>query len=102
MLALSIGHMRSPSTRQTARDDPEALFHLGQALQLANKSLRDPDYALSEPIFAVVTSLAITESSSGNLQQAEVHLGGLRRMLELKGGFSFLDGNRSLQQKIQL
>ena len=64
-----------------------------------NKKTQTPDDGLSGLIFAVVIAFAMSEISMGALRQAKEHLGGLERMLEVKGGFSSLDRNRFLQQK---
>lgn len=95
-----MGHKCHVARGQDVKDDPEALFHAGQALHLLNQKLQSPSDGISDSIFAVVVAFAMSEVSTGNLAQAKAHLDGLQRMLEVKGGFSFLDGNRFLQQKV--
>jgi hypothetical protein len=100
MIALSISYMTFASLGHGTQGTNEALFHSGHALRLLNQKLGSSTDELSEPIFAVVISLAMSEVSTGNLAQATAHLNGLQRMLEIKGGFSYLNGNRFLQQKM--
>lgn len=95
-----MGHMAFVARGRDTKDDPEILFHTGQALHLLNQKLQNSSDGISESIFAVVIAFAMSEVSTGNLPRAKAHLDGLQRMLEVKGGFSFLDGNRFLQQKI--
>lgn len=92
--------MAFASHGQGTQSNPEALFHSGRALKLLNQKLQNPSDGISVPIFAVVIAFAISEVSTGNLEQGKAHLDGLERMLEMKGGLSFLNDNRVLQQKV--
>lgn len=79
----------------------DALFHHGEALRLTNETLKCfQQEKLPDPLFAVITSLAIADSCEGNTGRARVHLDGLQCMLEHMGGFSCLDHNPSLQLKM--
>ncbi|KAH8695539.1 hypothetical protein BGW36DRAFT_382884 [Talaromyces proteolyticus] len=96
LLALSMSMMGTLSVGAWHR--PEALFHLGETLRLANEKLQRD--LLSDPLFAVIVSLAIADSCRGNYDRALVHLNGLQGMLDHVGGFSYLNDKPSLQSKI--
>jgi hypothetical protein len=72
------------------QEDPiEALRHLSRAFHLVNERLSGND-ALSDTTLAVVVVMAQYARLQGQYHQGAVHLGGLQRMIELRGGVSQL------------
>jgi hypothetical protein len=73
--------------------------HVSNTLRLVNKKLSGGE-ALSDSTFAVVICMCIYERLRGEYDKGLVHLKGLQRMVELRGGISQLTSNSSLVQKI--
>ncbi|KAI1816352.1 hypothetical protein GGS20DRAFT_538637 [Poronia punctata] len=74
---------------QDSYDSPVALYHMSQTFRLLAKKLSS-DEALSDSTIAVVTSTSIYDRLYGNSRKAMVHLGGVYRMVELRGGIKAL------------
>lgn len=55
--------------------------------------------ALSDSSLALVLTLVIQEQLRNQINDAEVHLRGLHRMIELRGGLDQLEGNSALVLK---
>lgn len=82
-------------------DDPaEALRHLSQTFQLVNKRLSGND-PVSDATIAVVIGMAQFERHQGQYRRGIIHLNGLMRMVELRGGISSLTLHKpTLTQKL--
>ncbi|CAH0018991.1 unnamed protein product [Clonostachys rhizophaga] len=76
----------------------EATYHLGQAVALVNEKLDTPD-ALSNSSLAVVNFLVIRDIFKEDEASAKIHLRGLQKMLELRGGLCMVE-DRTLALKI--
>jgi hypothetical protein len=82
------------------KDDKEAMHHIAQALRLVNEKLSGKD-AISNTNIAVVVIMAQFERLQNHYRQGLVHLHGLQRMVELRGGISQLKRDKpSLALKI--
>jgi hypothetical protein len=68
----------------------KAAYHLGQAVSLVNQKL-DTEEALSISNLSVVNFLIVQEILREAQPKAEIHLDGLKRMLDLRGGLSHLE-----------
>ncbi|OGM41851.1 hypothetical protein ABOM_009651 [Aspergillus bombycis] len=77
----------------------KALYHLSQSLTQIQRRLASCD-ALSDSTMGLVISLITQEQIRGQGSAAEVHAKGLRKMVELRGGLSDLDGNLTLVLKV--
>jgi len=97
-VAVSISALNNLVKQQ---DDPkEAMHHISQALRLVNKKLSGKD-AISNTNIAVVLIMAQYERLQNHYRQGLVHLDGLQRMVELRGGISQLKRDKpSLALKI--
>jgi hypothetical protein len=87
------------------------LYHKAQAIAAINSAISDPDATLGisdANIGAVFNLLCVEESlllpffqqdGSGeeHPNQREIHLNGLRRMVQLRGGLKAINSNRILQ-----
>lgn len=76
----------------------EALYHLSQTFVQVRRRIRE-DVELSDSTIAIVMSLVIQEQIRSETEQAVVQFLGLRRMIELRGGLSALEGNVELVLK---
>lgn len=77
----------------------KALYHLSQTFAQVKKRLESDD-ALSDSTIAIVMSLINQEQIRQQHSAAVVHVKGLQRMIELRGGLSQLEGNLPLVLKI--
>ena len=75
------------------------MYHLGRAVGLVNQKLQTPD-ALSDSSLAVVNFLVVTELLRESQHKARIHLSGLQKMIELRGGLSQLGPGNLLALKI--
>lgn len=66
---------------------PKGMYHLSQAVSLVNETLDTPA-ALSLSNLTVVNLLIVQGMLKGGRSTAAIHLAGMRRMLELRGGLS--------------
>lgn len=78
---------------------PKAMYHLSQTFAQVNKRLQGDD-ALSDSTIAIVMSLINQEQIRQHLSAAMIHVKGLEKMIELRGGLSQLEGNVPLVLKI--
>ncbi|RYP84522.1 hypothetical protein DL769_001181 [Monosporascus sp. CRB-8-3] len=78
---------------------PKALYHLSQTFAQVRKRLQSPD-ALSDSTISTVLSLITLEQIRKDQPGAKIHIEGLRRMVELRGGLDKLEGNPPLLVKI--
>ncbi|KAI1376859.1 fungal-specific transcription factor domain-containing protein [Hypoxylon crocopeplum] len=87
--------------RMTGKKEcPLAINHLTQTIQILNERLRDPSQQISDPTIAAVTGLALTEQSSGNHENWRIHMEGIKRMVEMRGGLSTFESNSILYDKL--
>ncbi|KAB5542787.1 hypothetical protein GE09DRAFT_226450 [Coniochaeta sp. 2T2.1] len=76
-----------------------AIHHFTQAVGLVNQALDTPA-ALSDANLSVVNFMVVQKLLRGERSEAEVHLRGLERMIQLRGGLSSLQQDRMLMLKI--
>lgn len=77
----------------------EAIYHLGRAVSLVNERLGTTE-ALSNSNLSVVNFLIVREIHRGDQESANIHMQGLSKMIELRGGISQLAEDRTLTLKI--
>jgi hypothetical protein len=80
-------------------NSPEALHHLSQAFSEVQKRLNGPD-ALKDSTLTIILMLVLQQQLLGDHTGAKVHVEGLRRMVELRGGVDALQPNLPLVLKI--
>lgn len=84
----------------TGASSPRALYHLSQTFAEVKKRLEGKD-ALTDSSLAIVISLINQEQIRNEQQSARVHINGLKRMVELRGGLRKLGKeNQALVLKI--
>ncbi|KAK9773441.1 putative Fungal-specific transcription factor domain-containing protein [Seiridium cardinale] len=81
------------------QNSPRVLLHSCKAYQLVNSRLHQND-ALSNEAFAGVISLGILEDLFSRHPTVQIHLQGLHRMVELRGGLSNFIGIPELLEKL--
>lgn len=78
---------------------PKALYHLSQTFNHVTRLLAGPD-ALSDAAIMIVVSLVSSELIRKGYGDLKVHLSGLQKMIQLRGGLSKLEGNPALLLKV--
>lgn len=78
---------------------PRALSCLAQTFASMQKRLRGSD-ALTDSTLTIVVSLISQQQMQSDIEGAKVHIAGLRRIVELRGGIDQLEGNLPLLLKI--
>lgn len=81
------------------KSSQKAMYHLSQTFTQVNKRLQGDD-ALSDSTITIVMSLINQEQIRQQLSAATVHVKGLEKIIELRGGLVQLEGNVSLVLKI--
>lgn len=76
-----------------------ALHHLSRTLELV-RNLLESDKALSDATIATVISLIHQEQIRNYASAAAIHVKGLERMVQLRGGLHQLEHSTPLAQKI--
>lgn len=84
----------NPNPRATGRE----LAHLSKALGLLRKRLiqADPEEALSDDTICVILCIATTARGFGDYEAAFLHMKGLRKIVDLRGGVAGLRGSAKL------
>ncbi|CZR67531.1 uncharacterized protein PAC_17430 [Phialocephala subalpina] len=70
------------------KERPSAINHLKRTIQILNERLQNPSQEISDSTIAAVALLALTEQSSGNQANWNIHMKGIKRMVEMRGGLS--------------
>ncbi|KAG9250563.1 uncharacterized protein F5Z01DRAFT_360103 [Emericellopsis atlantica] len=78
---------------------PRALTNLAKTFARVQQRILSPD-ALADSTVTIVISLVNQEHLRGDLSGATIHIAGLRRMVELRGGLDQLEHNPPLLMKI--
>ncbi|KAL8773385.1 MAG: hypothetical protein Q9209_001779 [Squamulea sp. 1 TL-2023] len=81
---------------------PEVLYKLKQnAITSINRGLRNPDLAISDQLIGAVAKMAAYEAGfAGDEAQYHVHMRGLTKMVELRGGLESLGLNGLLARML--
>ncbi|KAH7327783.1 hypothetical protein B0I35DRAFT_472555 [Stachybotrys elegans] len=70
-------------------DIPDALGHVAKAIHLLNSRLsKGTDDAVSDQNIATIVSMAKYEFAAGHSREGHIHLDGLHRMVQLRGGIA--------------
>ena len=83
-----------------AKFGPVALAYRDRSLQLLRLNLTKDKAAVTDSTLAVVMSLALFSEQRGDLEEAETHMQGLYRLVNLRGGIETLRENYQLQIKV--
>ncbi|KAF2488335.1 hypothetical protein BU16DRAFT_623637 [Lophium mytilinum] len=77
-----------------------ALKHLTQAVRILNARLQNPGEEISDSTIAAVAGLALTEQASGNQANWRIHMRGIQRMVEMRGGMQAFHSRPILHDKL--
>lgn len=77
----------------------EANYHLGKAVGLVIQKLNTSE-ALTNSSISVVNFLVVRDMYRGDQSSAEIHLRGLQKMVEFRGGLSQLEEDCNLALKV--
>ncbi|KAL2072878.1 hypothetical protein VTL71DRAFT_12221 [Oculimacula yallundae] len=64
----------------------ESLYHATKAVNIVNERLSDPILSLTNETIATVANMAAFESSNGTAASMIVHMDGLEKMVNMRGG----------------
>lgn len=80
-------------------DPSHTVYHLTQAVRLVNQTLNTSE-ALSNANLGVVNFMAVHEMLNGAKEGARIHLKGLEKMVQLRGGILSLGSDTVLMLKV--
>jgi hypothetical protein len=78
------------SLRYPHGDGPSLLLLKSRAISAINKALEAADSPTSDPLIGAVAKMASYEAMFGDQPTYELHMGGLLKMVQLRGGLSSL------------
>ncbi|GIJ82519.1 hypothetical protein Asppvi_001027 [Aspergillus pseudoviridinutans] len=81
-----IGFSRVPDSSRPIAPDADYYFMKVRCMQEMNAKMRDSNRALSDESFDTMVNLLTSTLIIGMFDEARIHLGGLKRMVELRGG----------------
>lgn len=104
--------MRSPGQKETQ----QSLLHLRECIRIVNERLQSASLVVSDSTIAIVSTLAYVEVSSflplgiipadkgqkhaGRPENWQIHMRGLKQMIQQRGGLRKFLSNRVLYNKI--
>lgn len=97
-ILLTNSAVRDHSQRQQPTEATR--FHLSKTLALLNERLTDKDSYLMDSTIYTVLSLAVMAAIFGDLPATRAHLIGLQRVIDLRGGYPYLQQQPKLQFKV--
>ncbi|KAH8808106.1 fungal-specific transcription factor domain-containing protein [Xylogone sp. PMI_703] len=74
------------------QDSVECLYHGGETFRIINERLADYVKRADDSTIAAVTMLANRENLSGNYDVAKIHVLGLQRLVNIRGGINAFEG----------
>ncbi|KAF2815865.1 uncharacterized protein BDZ99DRAFT_514505 [Mytilinidion resinicola] len=77
-----------------------ALSHLTQAVRILNERLQSLVEEIGDSTIAAVAGLALTEQASGRQENWRIHMKGIERMVEMRGGLVAFEGRPIFQDKL--
>lgn len=75
-------------------------YHSYRTIQELNKQLADSETALSDSTTTVIMSMALISACFGDLESAHIHMEGLKRIIDLRGGMVSYKSRPLLQAKL--
>lgn len=85
---------------QKDKDSIEAIGHLQKTYRLINEALTGNE-AASDKTMATIVVMSQFDRLQGQYRQGVIHLDGLQRMIEMRGGLSWLTREKpNIAQKI--
>ncbi|PVH80459.1 hypothetical protein DL98DRAFT_532003 [Cadophora sp. DSE1049] len=100
-LYIALSYSATRFQDKTGNGPSESLYYLQKSISAVNDDITDPLKQASDSTIATVASMANIENLNGDPETAVVHLNGLKRMVEMRGGLSCL-GMRGILQRVVL
>jgi len=72
----------------------------GETIELVNHRLSDPIQSVSDVTIGAVVCLVLFENQSGNVEASNIHMDGLLKMVNVRGGLDALGLSGVLKRKI--
>ncbi|KAJ5180745.1 hypothetical protein N7492_003955 [Penicillium capsulatum] len=80
--------IKSPDGTNHVVNDPEYCYMKAKSIREMNDKMQDPKRALSNEAFDTIINLLTGSLIAGQFDEARIHLTGLKRMVELRGGIT--------------
>jgi hypothetical protein len=93
MTSFSLDSLRGQKSKRTE-------FHAYRMIHELNKQLSDPKTALTDSTTIVVMALALIAESFGDVESAHMHMMGLKKIVDLRGGIESFATHPLLQSKL--
>ncbi|KAH8743811.1 hypothetical protein F5883DRAFT_591770 [Diaporthe sp. PMI_573] len=93
MTSFSLDSLRGQKSKRTE-------FHAYRMIHELNKQLSDPNTALTDSTTIVVMALALIAESFGDVESAHMHVMGLKKIVDLRGGIESFASHPLLQSKL--
>ncbi|KAJ5469877.1 hypothetical protein N7530_007234 [Penicillium desertorum] len=93
MTSFSLDSLRGQKSKRTE-------FHAYRMIHELNKQLSDPNTALTDSTTIVVMALALIAESFGDVVSAHMHVMGLKKIVDLRGGIESFASHPLLQSKL--
>lgn len=84
----------------TGQNSESTKYHSYRAIRELNKQLADSETALSDTTTTVFMAMALIAACSGDLESAHIHIAGLKRIIDLRGGITAYRSRPLLQAKL--
>ncbi|KAL4910129.1 hypothetical protein BDW74DRAFT_173596 [Aspergillus multicolor] len=78
-------------SRNLVRETAQGMYHIARTYRIVQKRLRSQEEATSDMTMAILVAMSQYERLQGQFERGYVHLQGLRRMVELRGGIRHFD-----------
>ncbi|KAL2071899.1 hypothetical protein VTL71DRAFT_13134 [Oculimacula yallundae] len=89
-LYMVLSYAASRSQKRCGNGPSESACYFMKAISAVNNDIADPEKQASDATIATVCSMANVENLNGNPENAVLHLNGLKRMVEMRGGLHCL------------
>jgi hypothetical protein len=93
ILLFSACHLTDLSPQTTPPNLPNRLILKQKAIAAINDGIRDSSRSSSDALIGAVAKMAFFESVFGDLDAYTVHMQGLKKMVEMRGGLEALRNN---------
>ncbi|KAH6713438.1 hypothetical protein BKA61DRAFT_74860 [Leptodontidium sp. MPI-SDFR-AT-0119] len=100
-LYIALSYSATRFQDQTGNGPSESLYYLMKSISAVNDDIADPQKQVSDSTIATVASMANIENLNGNPENSIIHLNGLKRMVEMRGGLDCL-GMQGILQRVVL
>lgn len=98
---IATGHMLSIRNVAMTSNVARCIFELRRCVfNQINAALRDPKRAMSDPLIVTVLIIASHEGLQGSAENYHIHMQGLVRMINLRGGLTNLNNDQQYMKEL--